>query len=52
MRTQVCYASTGFGLAIVAAALTDEALPEADRRVLVLSNNAACPRDRVRGRPT
>ena len=43
MRTQVCYAATGFGLAVVAAALTDQVLPEADRRVLVLSNNAVIP---------
>ena len=43
MRTQVCYASTGFGLAVVAAALTDRVLPAADRRVLVVSNNAVIP---------
>lgn len=43
MRTQVCYAATGFGLAVVAAALTDRVLPEADRRVLVVSNNAVIP---------
>ncbi len=43
MRTQVCFAATGFGLAVVAAALTDQVLPVADRRVLVLSNNAVIP---------
>jgi hypothetical protein len=43
MTTQVCYATTAFGLATVVAALADEALPAADRRVLVLSNNAAIP---------
>ena len=43
MRTQVCYAATGFGLAVVAAALTDRVLPEADRRVLVVANNAVIP---------
>ncbi len=43
MRTQVCYATTAFGLATVAAALGDETLPAADRRVLVLSNNGAIP---------
>ena len=50
MTTLLCYASTALGLATVATALADEALPAADRRVLVLSNNAALPRGRVRGR--
>ena len=43
MTTLLCYASTALGLATVATALADEALPAAYRRVLVLSNNAAVP---------
>ena len=42
MRTQVCYAATGFGLALVARP-DRPLLPDADRRVLVLSNNAVIP---------
>ena len=43
MRTQVFFASTAFGLATLAAAMEDEMFPDAARRVLVLSNNAAIP---------
>ena len=43
MRTQVFVASTAFGLATLAAAMEDEMFPDAARRVLVLSNNAAIP---------
>lgn len=43
MRTQVFFASTAFGLATLAAAMEDDMFPEAARRVLVLSNNAAIP---------
>ena len=43
MSTQVFFASTAFGLATLAAAAEDDMLPEAARRVLVLSNNAVIP---------
>ncbi len=43
MSTQVFVASTAFGLATVVAALDDGAFDPADRRILVLSNNAATP---------
>jgi hypothetical protein len=43
MRTQVFFASTAFGLATLAAAVEDQIFPNAARRVLVLSNNAAIP---------
>jgi hypothetical protein len=43
MRTQVCYAATGFGLAVIAAALADRRLPDTERRVLVLGNTATIP---------
>ncbi|MET1007527.1 MAG: polysialyltransferase family glycosyltransferase [Propionibacteriaceae bacterium] len=43
MTTQVFVASTAFGLATVVAALDDGAFAPADRRILLLSNNAATP---------
>lgn len=43
MSTQVFVASTAFGLATLSAAMSDGAFPAADRRVLVLSNNAGIP---------
>jgi hypothetical protein len=43
MRTQVCLASTAFGLATLSAAADDAVFAESTRRVLVLSNNAAIP---------
>ena len=43
MSSQVFVASTATGLAAISAALTDGAFPAADRRVLVLSNNASIP---------
>ncbi|HWJ53670.1 MAG TPA: polysialyltransferase family glycosyltransferase [Propionibacteriaceae bacterium] len=43
MSTHVFYASTAFGLATLAAAAEDGLFPDADRRVLVLSNNAGIP---------
>ena len=43
MRTLVAYASTAFGLATLSAAVADRAFAPADRRVLVLSNNAVVP---------
>lgn len=43
MRTQVFEASTAFGLATVVAAIDDGQFGGAERRVLVLSNNAAVP---------
>jgi hypothetical protein len=43
MITQVFVVSTGFGLATLAAAMAGNTLPDAARRVLVLSNNAPIP---------
>ncbi|WP_344019294.1 polysialyltransferase family glycosyltransferase, partial [Microlunatus capsulatus] len=43
MTTQVFVASTAFGLATLTAALEDGLFDAADRRVLVLSTNAAVP---------
>lgn len=43
MTTQVVLATTAFGLATVVAALEDGALADADRRILLVSNNAAIP---------
>jgi len=43
VTTQVVLASTAFGLATVVAAMEDGAFAEADRRILVLSTNAAVP---------
>lgn len=42
-ETQVMVASTGYGLATLAAAMEDNLFPPAARRILVLSNNAANP---------
>jgi hypothetical protein len=42
-RTQLFLASTLYGIATLAAALDAGSLPTADRRVLVVSNNAAVP---------
>lgn len=43
MTTQVVLASTAFGLATVVAALEDGTFGGADRRILVVSNNATLP---------
>ncbi len=45
-RTQLFLASTVYGVATLAAAIDAGALPEADRRVLVVSNNAGVPETR------
>jgi alpha-2,8-polysialyltransferase (POLYST) len=61
MRTQIFLASTLYGAATLAAALDADCFPEAERRVLLVSNNAAVPEtatpldrmpgfDRLRGR--
>jgi Alpha-2,8-polysialyltransferase (POLYST) len=42
-RTQLLLASTLYGLATLAAAIDAGSLPDADRRVLVISNNAGVP---------
>ncbi|MEV6005358.1 polysialyltransferase family glycosyltransferase [Streptomyces sp. NPDC051976] len=42
-RTQIFLASTLYGVATLAAALDTGSLPDADRRLLVVSNNAAVP---------
>ncbi|AEW96129.1 MULTISPECIES: polysialyltransferase family glycosyltransferase [Streptomycetaceae] len=42
-RTQILLASTLYGVATLAAALDAGCLPAADRRLLVVSNNAAVP---------
>ncbi|MBA3528056.1 MAG: hypothetical protein H0T91_01840, partial [Propionibacteriaceae bacterium] len=42
-ETQVMVASTGYGLATLAAAMEDDLFPAASCRILVLSNNAANP---------
>jgi hypothetical protein len=42
-RTQLLLASTLYGMATLAAAVDSGALPPADRRVLVVSNNAGVP---------
>ncbi|HEY5821481.1 MAG TPA: polysialyltransferase family glycosyltransferase, partial [Propionibacteriaceae bacterium] len=43
MTTQIFVASTAYGLATVAAALDEGLFPAADRRLLLLTNNAAMP---------
>jgi hypothetical protein len=43
VTTQLFLASTAYGLATVVSALDDGAFPAADRRILVVSNNAAIP---------
>ncbi|MBH5336539.1 hypothetical protein IHE55_17870 [Streptomyces pactum] len=42
-RTQIFFASTLYGVATIAAALDAEMFPAADRRLLLVSNNAAVP---------
>ncbi|WP_111600938.1 polysialyltransferase family glycosyltransferase [Streptomyces sp. Amel2xB2] len=43
MRTQIFFASTLYGAATLAAALDAGIVPDADRRLLLVSNNAANP---------
>ena len=42
-RTQIFLASTLYGAATIAAALDSDCFAPADRRVLLVSNNAAVP---------
>ncbi len=42
-RTQIFFASTLYGAATLAAAIDADCFPEADRRLLLISNNAAIP---------